>query len=369
MSDVALDLQPRDRELYTLVSCLCGFSEPHAARPLLITARGRTALTAEGSAAIVELLRRGVVKQLLARGGHRLSRAHGGGVGTRARRMTDLADPPALPITHASWALLAWMLDTAVSPAVGFPSGVFSERYPLSLGDEVVFYLAADLLLRLGGSHFTPPLGELQDLTAPSALLFRSRLACAIYGVPYVAPAGKPSLVSTREGRVVLSLLQPDLATHAVSLELARRRAHRGTPTDSWGLRVRNGPLSLATEVIAAKHPELATFAVEAFATLLRQPDGSVPATWFVAPPTNASLAERQRRARDASALASFVRDLEPVLARARATGMFDDDYDAARALVEILDPYRPTMVAAADLARGLASLQILDPSQPRSPT
>lgn len=128
-----------EAELLTIARALFGRANRSETRRVLEQRRPDFRRIGETAMDLLEdTLAKGAVLELVRRGGWI----------DRRGRLWDRAEPPALEFTAFTFELLRWM---TVTPMRAPDRSVLSK--PAALGDEVVAFLAADLLERLGFEH------------------------------------------------------------------------------------------------------------------------------------------------------------------------------------------------------------------------
>ena len=369
-----------EAELLTVARAVIGRAS-HPFVPLL--RRRRKQITQIGPTAMALLrqtLARGVALALVRRGGWQRRQTLQGGAVVRGRlweRHRPLP-PELLRFGPASFALLSWLhREDVVRPRNPLP-----RPEAVTLGDELLHYLAAERILEAEG--------ELQQPAFREAPLCRLAFAHELPGGDPL-PAVELASWVVGPGAVALEALQPSLARHWVAAE--RRKAK----LRSIGRMIAMGEAQaeiLATLVAAIEaesvdppRRDLATFVPEAARQLLAPPDRAGPDErwWVELLDTRGRMARRQRAFCAAAALLRGAADLRRWIDAAGLVAHFDDGYEAAQALLSDWRPYhaRPELPVddgrttpsvferAAELATRLESLHSLgvrpaDAQEPR---
>jgi hypothetical protein len=271
-------------------------------------------------------LARGAVLELARRGGWRPARhlAAGGEPGA-AGRLWDRHAPPTLRFSATTMHLLRWLSRTPL--ATGSTRSIEGDG-TLALGDELLAYLACDLLVRTGCGG---AVGR-ERLFARSPLCwlgFPDRLAPRLEKDPALPDFA--GLVAG-PGALLLEALQPDLARRWVELERGKRAVRRIEAMSSLG-RAQEAVLAAFTDAAAgAARRDLAGFLVSAARELLTRPP---PARSLVESlETKATIRERAEAHRAAGAFLRGLGRLSGWLAEARTTRFFDEGYAAAQLLL-----------------------------------
>ena len=291
-----------------------------AVAPLLRHAQKVEQLRPTAMRLLKSTLARGVVLELNRRGGWRPMRhlRHGQPV---AGRLWERHPALTLHFSPAAFELCRWL---AVAPLANARFPALERKSALTVADEVLVYLAADLLVRAGLAH--------QLMEAP---IFRDSPLVWLAFFPLFAdvksvavPSFSPFLVG--DGAVVLEALQWALARNWVAAERDRRQLFSCAAIDRRAA-VEEAVLSrFLTEAIAVGRRDLADFVVEAAGVLLARPLSG--ADWLGPVDRAASLRDRASARRASGVFLRHLATLEREAAMARQTAFFEDDYPAAQA-------------------------------------
>lgn len=276
-------------------------------------------------ALLQQTLARGVVQQLLRRGGWQTRRTleiHGPVRGRLWERHRPL---PPLHFGPASFALLGWL----VREDVVRPSQELLRQPATTVADDLLHYFAVEHLLRVGGrpdEHSAFRRSPLVQLGFPDALARESGLTQSDHGIDFGELVGPHAFV--------LEALQPDLAQRWIEMERSK-----GT-IESLDAMIRLGEaqrvvldrLFMAIEQASPARRDLASFVVEAGDVLLhRGPDRR---WWTKSLDTRAPLAARQRAFAAAASLLTALTRLSSWVDDAGLVAHFDDDYAGAQMLL-----------------------------------
>lgn len=271
-------------------------------------------------------LARGAISELARRGGWRPARhlAAGGEPGP-AGRLWDRHAPPELRFGATTFHLLRWLCRTPLATA---STRSIEGDGTLALGDQLLAYLACDLLVRVGCGG---ALGR-ERLFARSPLCwlgFPDRLAPQLERAPTL-PAFAPLV--TGGGAVLLEALQADLARRWLEVERGKRGVRRIEAMRALG-RAQEAVLAAFTDAAAAAgRRDLAGFLVSAARALLSRPPSARSLVEGLE--TKATIRERSEAHRAAGAFLRGLSRLSGWLAEARATRFFDEGYASAQLLL-----------------------------------
>lgn len=347
-----------EHAILTVARALVGEATPESAEPVLRASRELpAAMGPTASALLRETLSRGVVLCLARRGGWRRDKhlaqrgdSPGNAAVVEGRLWERHAELPPLVFTGATALLLRWMVHTPLG-APDRPLIVGT----LSLADEVVAYLACDLLVRTGfgraiatsGALGKSPLawlgfpaelrGEKQAGSIPDAIRF----------APLLAPGAS----------AILEALQSDLAVRWTGMERAKRHVKRCDRMEDLGDTQAAVLDAFFTACDSAGRRDLAGFAVEAAARVL---PSAVPATqWSSGLDKSSALRERAAARRAAGAFLRSLARLRAWSEEHRTTRFFEDGYDAAQLLLSRWERFGDEGWARAEgVLRELDSLQ-----------
>jgi hypothetical protein len=296
-----------------------------------------------------ETLSRGVVLQLLHRGGWRNVRHLRKGI-PKAGRLWDRAQPPKLPFTGASVKLLRWL----VAEPLGQRSCGALEigaKEPLGLGDELLLYLTLDML---AGTDCGETLGA-QAVVRRSPLLW--------LGFPELA-APKPGDVTPDRLKILVEepysilveALQPDLGRRWEAVERSKQLIDRLAVMRELGetqaklLDVFYGACD------KANRRDLAGFALDAARRLFGE--AALPGSkWTGSLDKSAALSERSAAHKAAGAYLRSLQRWRDWDNEHRGVRFIDDEYQAAQLLLSMYEQAGPALERAGEVARSLESL------------
>lgn len=315
-----------ERDMLRVARAVVGRVDSSAVEPLLREAGWAPGLLGRDAAALLaETMSRGVVLDLVRRGGWQRSRCTEAGV-VREGRLWERHDPPRMPIGAATFGLLRWLMESTLAAA---PTVPLEDAGVLGLGDEVAYYLAADLLARLGLE------------AAIGAGLGRSRLVC----LGFAAHVGSMNRVSferlfAEDAVVVLEALGPDLARRLRAEERQRRAEPSAARIIAHDAALSGALASFVTAAVEAGRADVALFVADAAEPFVvgRTPE---PELWASALDRSTPLALRSEAMRAAGTLPRAVLGLRAVADRAASTAFFDEGYAGAQLVLARLERWR----------------------------
>ncbi len=320
-----LPVRASEAAFLRFVRSLVGLAPPAVALQAIAEPHPKIELGPNGARCLRDILAKGVLHALV-RGGSapRRTLREGGAASPRAR-LWERHDPPRLPIGAATMDLLRTIYERRPPTAseLAEPEG---GRRDLEAGDEVVFLLATEVLVRRGGSASVP------------AACGRSRLVSLAF--PFVAHARGSALtraeLTAGALSVLLEALRPRIAAALASGDRERRsaRAIALTADEAYA----RGPAAFVRACIEAGRPDLGLPVLDAALAIVRERRGGGATFWACATPPSARLAERQRVARGVVPLFEAVLSFRSVERRARASRFVDDDYEAAQAILSEIE-------------------------------
>jgi hypothetical protein len=340
-------LAPSEVEVVQLTRALVGLLPSRAALDILGRPRARVSVGRAAIALLQDSLRKGFIRALARRGGG-LPRRHLDGAGgvTSRGRLFERTAPPALVVSARSGALLEWLLTTSVTatPVARSIAG------PLTAGDELFFFLAAERLVELG-------LGEALG-RGPFGASTLVKLA-----FPIQLGATKHDVANALQDepmRLLVLGLERDLCSRIRATEQLRRATTQEAAVLEAEEAIRQGPVRFATAAITAGRPDLGLFVLRGVGSLLEAGAADVSA-WMPAVSPTLALSRRERLARTAGVWLEVVDAYKRVAKRAAARSFVDDDYDANEMLLGELEPWTSRGFHQADaLSRSLSSLDAL---------
>lgn len=340
-------LAPSEVEVVQLTRALVGLLPSRAALDILGRPRARVSIGRSAIALLEDSLRKGFVRALARRGGG-LPRRHLDGAGgvTKRGRLWERTAPSPLVVSARSGALLEWLLTSSitVTPATRTIVG------PLTAGDELFFFLAAERLVELG-------LGETLG-RGPFASSTLVKLAFPIQLGPTKHDVA--SALVDEPMRLLVLGLERDLSSKIFATEQLRRATIQEAAVLEAEEAVRTGPARFATSAITVGRPDLGLFVLRGIEKLLEASSADVSA-WMPAVSPTLALSRRERLARSASVWLEVVDAYKRVAKRAAARSFVDDDYDASELLLGELEPWTSRGFQRADaLGRSLSSLDAL---------
>ncbi|PID39893.1 MAG: hypothetical protein CSA65_00495 [Proteobacteria bacterium] len=353
-----------EHDLLTLARALVGQLDPDAVVPLLRRRRVMPAGIGPTCAALLcQLLGRGSVIALARKGAWRAqdSLVEGGEEVARGR-LWQKRPAPALRFGPATMRLLRHLAgEPQGKKAKGFS---LPKKTTLELGDELMLYLACELLRRAGYGEVLSSwpavrnsalcwLGHVDLLVGAGEKKRPSEAALAAFHPRWVEGAGA----------TILEALGPELARRWLTVERGKGRIVQAQPLAALGEAQDALLCALSDAADRAGRRDLLGFVLEAGAALL----GPRPtARLFIAGLTQAAqsgahLAERQAAARGAGALLRGLSAFAVWIEEARQVRFFDDDYESAQLLLARWAPYGNDRHEHAEmLLRELGSLQTL---------
>jgi hypothetical protein len=286
-----------------------------------------------------------------------------GGESIRRGRVWQRHPPAPLTFTGASIALLRWLV--AMAPTSSQDTRPTLPATPLSLGDEVVLYLALDAARD----------SWVQAALAAQPLAVGSALAWLGFAHAIPATARPPAFahLCTGAGAIVVEAITPELAARWRSIELVKRgvAAQSGWyPSIDNLLALGNTQAAALTAFMdacdAAHRRDLALFVVDAIAPLLARDLAPIPPPLDPTAPLSARGAAR-------TAAGTLVRALvrwRTWDAEHRAIRFVDDGYQAAQLLLaryEVIGTAGGDRADAwlAELSRMTPSATVTDPREP----
>jgi hypothetical protein len=264
-------------------------------------------------------LARGVVLELARRGGWRARRYLKGGVPVTGR-IWEVRDPPELRFTCVSFEVCRWL---ASAPLVNSHVRALHVEGSPSLADEVVLYLAADLLERTGLSRAM--------LCAP--VFAQSPLVWLGFAdVLHLRHAAAPSTtaLATGDGAIVVEALADHLARRWAHIESGRRSLAECESIQ----RLCSAEEAVLSDFLircsAADRRDLTGFLMEAGRQVLHEaPQARL---WCPSLDLSASLRDRAAARRATGVFLRQLTTLRRWVEEARNTAFFEDDYQAAQA-------------------------------------
>ncbi len=339
-------LAPSEVEVVQLARALVGLLPSRAALDILGKPRARVTIGRAAITLLEDSLRKGFIRALARRGGG-LPRRHLDGAGgvTKRGRLWERAAPPPLVVSSRSGALLEWLLTSHAARARSI-SG------PLTAGDELFFYLAAERLVELGS----------RDVVAKGPFDASTLVRLAF-----------PTTLSSTEHDVARSLdddalcllvlgLERDLASKVVATEELRRGSSQEAAVLGAEEAIRRGPVRFATAAIARGRPDLGLFVLRGVGRLF-EAGGSEVTAWIPAVSSTLALSRRERIAQSANVWLEVVDAYRRVAKRAAARSFVDEDYEANELLLGELEPWTSRGFQQADaLGRSLSGFAALGP-------
>lgn len=347
-----------EHAILTIARALVGEATTDSAEPILRADRALpAAMGPTASALLRETLSRGVVLCLARRGGWRRDR-HLASRGDSAPGMKVVEGRlwerhpvlPPLAFSEATVLLLRWIVETPL----GIPERPLTVG-TLTLADEVVYYLACDLLVRTGFGRAVASSGALGKsalawLGFPDELRGEKKagsLPAAMRFAPLLAPGAC----------AILESLQSDLAARWTEMERGKRHVVQCARMEDLGATQIAVLDAFLAACDAAGRRDLAGFVVEAAARVL---PGPVPASQWTSGLEKTSALRERAAARRASG--AFLRTLATLRAWSeehRTTAFFDDGYEAAQLLLSRWERFGDEGWARAEaVLRDLDSLQ-----------
>ncbi|PRP90702.1 hypothetical protein ENSA5_62480 [Enhygromyxa salina] len=273
-----------------------------------------------------QTLARGVAFELLRRGGWQTRRTLVNGHAKRGTVWQRHRELPPLTFGPASFELLSWLRAEDVSS----PKRELPQAARTTLADELLYYLAAEQIVRAGGV-----------LRQPAFL--RSPLCQLGYADALAGDEPLPKLdlreLARGEGAIVLEALQPDLCRRWVAMERAKgERAELSVMTQIGQAQDQVlASLFSALDLVDPRRRELASFLAEAARELLaRGPERRCPdhRWWIGGLDLRAPLSARQSAFAASAAFLRGVAQLGRWLDEAGVVAHFDEDYEAAQLLL-----------------------------------
>ena len=130
-------------DVLRVARALVGISPVGAVMEILETPRPATTRSPDAMEVLEDTLARGLVRELVRRGGHRVVRS-----ATARGRLWERHAPVKLALGPPSIALLKWLVETQLGLSARITPLLLAPRAQPTLGDELVYYLGADLLAR-----------------------------------------------------------------------------------------------------------------------------------------------------------------------------------------------------------------------------
>jgi hypothetical protein len=312
--------------LLTIARGVVGQETPDAVEPLL---RQKKTIAAKIGPTSMKVLRdtlaKGMTLELARRGGWRRDKRPAGAAISEGRSW-ERHPKLELEFSAASFALLRWLAEQPI----GHPdASVLPVEGKITVADEALLYLAADLLVSSG-------LGGAVECAA-----FRRSSLCWL---GFVDPLGKDSKsvaalspdrftrFTAGEGTPILEALLPDLARRWVLMERAKReivacdRMHANAAAQQALLE------AFFASADSAGRRDLADFLLDAAAKLVARP---VPAdAWVEALDPRATLSERSNARKAAGAFLRAIGRTRTWAEEARVVRFFEDGYDRAQLLL-----------------------------------
>jgi hypothetical protein len=361
-----------EHDLLTLARALVSLLAADAVEPLLRRSRSMPAGVGPTCAALLcQILGRGTALALARKGGWRAqdSLAEQGEV--VSGRLWNKRPPPQLRFGEATMLLLRYLAgepqgDPLAGSAAARKTKGFAlpKKVALELGDELMLYLACELLRRAGCA---------ERLSSWPAL--RGSALCWLGHVDLLIGAGKgkgptASALAAFDprwvegpGATILEALGPELARRWLAIERGKGRIVKAQRLTALG-QAQDALLgALAEAADRAGRRDLLGFVLEAGTALLRpRPTARLFVEGLAQAATGgATLAERQAAAHGAGALLRALSALAGWIDEARNVRFFDDDYAAAQLLLSRWELYGNDCHDHAEaLARELGSLRAL---------
>jgi hypothetical protein len=365
--DVAMVAQS-EHDLLMIARALVGEVSPAAVSSLLRAPHplpARIGPTAMGI--LKQTLARGVVRELARRGGWR---GDGAGHAGQGGRLWERHRPVALHFSPMTMELLRWLASAHLG---GSPGGSAAPRWKIedtTLADELMLYLAADLLEQADGR------GAELVVVAGSPLCwlgFAGRLARAKHSAP---PMAFDRWVQG-DGAVILEALQPDLCRRWIAMEQGKRTIIEISEMITLGAAQEAVLEPLLTSVDRAGRRDLCSFVVDAAAALLAQgapetstgdarPIARIASGWVKNLAPVGPMRERAAARRASGALLRALGRVQRWDAEHRARRFFDDDYEVAQRLLARWEALGSSGLMRAE--RVLKELESLDASSTEAP-
>lgn len=278
---------------------------PGGASRLRVAADAPRRVSPDAMRVLQSTLRKGSIASLVRRGAWRERRAWVDGEARTGRLWT--LRPLELRFTRASFALCRWIASSTASPPPA----------PESVGDALLYYLAADALRRA-----SLPFNELH--TSPLvALAFPEGRSPDIDWATFV-----------KAGSVVIEALRDDLAAHWVRAERAKCELD-AEALIAIGAAQREVLDPFLDALEAARRPDLATFLVHAASKVIGRPATS----WVSGLATmRTTLAQRSEATRASAAFLDSVRRLATWRRQWAMVRFMDDEYDEAQLHLDAWD-------------------------------
>lgn len=285
-----------------------------------------------------QTLARGVVRELARRGGWRSVDAGGAGSAGPGGRLWERHRPVALHFSRITMDILRWLASADLG---GSPGASAAPRWKIedtTLADELMLYLAADLIEKADGR------GAELVIAAGSPLGwlgFAGQLARAKHGAP---PMAFDRWVQG-DGAVILEALQPDLCRRWIAMEQGKRAVVEVAEMITLGGAQEVVLDSLLAAADRAGRRDLCSFVVDAAAALLAHgaPEGSngdtrpiarIASGWVTSLAPVGPIRDRAAARRASGALLHALGRVQRWDAEHRARRFFDDDYEAAQRLL-----------------------------------
>ena len=277
-----------------------------------------------------DTLGKGLILALIRRGGWRRADFMKDG-GVSSGRLWERHTPPAFHLSPFAMHLCRWLVSQSLPRGDCEPL----QARPVSIGDELLLYLAFDLTER---ARCADALAA-QKGARSSALCWLGFADVLAQHAPNNAPPPDISVyVFARwlsgDGLVVLEALQPDLARRWVAMEHRKRRLGRPGSIIDIG-RVQEVVLrSCFSALSQASRPDLAWFAIAATRDLLAEAPTS--REWEPALESGGSLRLRSDARRASVVLLDAMAAVRRWVEQARSLRFFDDGYDGAQLLLRL---------------------------------
>lgn len=365
--DVAMVAQS-EHDLLMIARALVGEVSPAAVSSLLRAPHPIPAKIGPTAMGILkQTLARGVVRELARRGGWRGVDAGRAGPGGR---LWERHRPVALHFSPITMDILRWL---ASAHLVGSPGASAAPRWKIedtTLADELMLYLAADLMEQADGRA-----AELV-VAAGSPLCwlgFAGRLARAKHAAP---PMAFDRWVQG-DGAVILESLQPDLCRRWIAMEQGKRAVVEVAEMITLGgaQEAVLDPLLAAAD--RAGRRDLCSFVVDAAAALLAhgapeastgdtRPIARIAAGWVKNLAPVGPIRDRAAARRASGALLRALGRVQRWDTEHRARRFFDDDYEDAQRLLARWEALGSSGFTRAE--RVLKELLSLDASSTEAP-
>jgi hypothetical protein len=352
-----------EHDLLTITRTLVGEGSVEAVEPIL---REKQKIPEKLGPTAAGLLRatlaRGVVRELARRGGWRRERRPTP-AGLKVGRVWERNPMFSLRFSKYSMQLLRWLLAEPLGSTSA--KALTPPEAALTLGDEVLQYLLLDAITKTNARDLIRAVVD-SDAIRSSALCWLGFCDVLCAKSPPKDLLDRFSAVATSQGIVVLEALQDDLARRWVSMERRKRSMTESADLIALGQAQEAVLGALFTVANQHKRRDLTGFVVEATARLL---PGPVPAdVWIGQLDPAEPLSVRQNARRAAGALLRAVKRWKAWDDEHRSVRFFDDDYDLAQALLNMMERLGEAGVARSDqILSGLSALDATITEEPKT--